>query len=288
MVYRLLAINVDGALLSSKGKVHRATKDALKEVVRKGVEIVLFSSSSYQHVQRVAKQLSISPYLISNSGACIMKKNLKPIVAKSIAATTAFDIARLLENMDCHMRFVHYDQTVVNSVHFQNDPASKVKWMLDDYTFYTQNYVESLVDFLTVEQIEPQQIDVHFESEADYLEALKMLNNIFEGISIQRLDDLRFTIFPEGVSIFETVKDIAVFLGVNKPEMVAIGCSKLDAELVSYAGVGIAMANAHQDVKEVAQWCTRSSDALGVAYVVKELFRSQPRLSLLEKIRSEK
>lgn len=288
MVYKLLAVNVNGALLSSKGKVHRATKEALKEVVRKGVEVVLFSSSSSQHVQHVGRQLAISPYLVSNNGACIMKKNSKPIVAKPIVSTTAYDIARLLEGMDCHVRFVHHEQTIVNSVHFQNDPASKVKWMLDDYTFYTQKYVESLIDYLTVEPMDPQQIDVKFENEADYTDSIKVLENIFDGICIRKFDDCRLSIFPDDVSIYETVRNIAVYLGVGRQEIVAIGCSALDAELIEYAGVGVAMANGHDDVKQVADWCTRSNDALGVAYVVKELFRSQPRLELLDKLRSDK
>lgn len=286
MIYKIFAINVDGALLASNGKVHKATKAALKEVVRKGIEVILFSSSSYQHVQRVAKQLPISPYLISNNGACVMRKNSKPIVAKNISGATTFDICRMLESMDCHVRLVHFEQAIVNSIRLQFDPVSKVKWMVDDYTFYTQNYVESLVDFLRVEQLEPQQIDVHFETEEDFKEAIQMLKNVFEGIFVKELDNLRIKIFPEDVSVFETVRQMAKHLGVKENEIVAVGCDECDAELVSYAGIGVAMANSHELVKDVANWITRSNDTLGVAYVAKEIFRSQPRLSLLEKLKS--
>ena len=57
MIYRLLAINLDGALLSSKGRVHRLTKLALEEVKDKEVEIALYTKFSYQHALKMAKML---------------------------------------------------------------------------------------------------------------------------------------------------------------------------------------------------------------------------------------
>ena len=58
MVYKLLMINMDGALLSSKGKLNPVTKESLEYVANKGVEVALITANNYDHAFRTGKALN--------------------------------------------------------------------------------------------------------------------------------------------------------------------------------------------------------------------------------------
>ena len=66
--------------------------------------------------------------------------------------------------------------------------------------------------------------------------------------------------------------------------MVIIGCDPDEEELVRHAGLGVAVSNAADEVKRRAKWLTRTNDELGVAYLIKEVFRRQHPIGFLKKM----
>ena len=69
-------------------------------------------------------------------------------------------------------------------------------------------------------------------------------------------------------------------LQIDKKEIVAVGDSIADIDMLKIAGLGVAMGNAPQEVKEYADWITRSNDQNGVEYMAKEVFRKQLRVQI--------
>ncbi len=285
MIYRMLAVNLDGALLSSKGKPHKITKNSLREVANKGVEVAVFTSLSYQHALKICRQLPGTPHIISNQGGFIAENTFEPIFVGRITESNTLDIIRLLESMDCHIRIIHEETTLANTIHFPNKVTSKIKWASNDYTFYTQQYVESLTEHLIVDPLSPLQIDVYFESDDDRNDATVALKTIFKNVTIRLETDGRMIILPEKISLASSLKYLCGHLKFELDQTVVVGCREIDTEIVELAGLGIATANASLSVKNVADWITRSNDELGVSYVVREVFRKQQPLSFLKKMR---
>lgn len=283
VIYRLLVIHMDGCLLNSRGRLHKITRSAIQDAANKGVEVVFFTSRSYQHALKIGGNFPCKPHLISNQGGFIAERLNRPIFIKRISESATIDIVRLLESMDCHVRIIHDEQTYANSIRFPNRINSKIRWAANDYTFYTQQYVESLVDHLLVAPIAPQQIDVYFENVEDRTDAIAALKAIFENIDIQIDGDGKVTILPEGVNIKNGLNYLCEHLGIELDEAVVIGCDESDSEIVELAGIGIATANSSMAVKNVADWITRSNNELGTAYAVREVFRKQQAIEFLKR-----
>ena len=62
-------------------------------------------------------------------------------------------------------------------------------------------------------------------------------------------------------------------MNLSRDEMVACGDGFNDLSMVRYAGLGVAMGNAQQVVKEVADFVTASNDEDGLVLVVERFFR---------------
>ena len=71
-------------------------------------------------------------------------------------------------------------------------------------------------------------------------------------------------------------------LNISLNEMVAIGDSMEDLEIIENVGLGVAMGNSPVELKQAADWITRSNSENGVEYMIKEHFRKQFPLPFLK------
>lgn len=79
-------------------------------------------------------------------------------------------------------------------------------------------------------------------------------------------------ILPEGVSKASGLAVLTEKLGIGPEEIVAVGDNYNDAEMLQYAGMGVAMGNAPDDVKRLARYVTDTNDQHGVAAVIRKFF----------------
>lgn len=288
VVYRLLGINLDGALLNSKSKLDKNTKEALQYVTKKGVEIALFTSKSYQYAEKIGRAIKCNPHIIAHRGAYIVEKMDRPIFVKRIPEDVTQDITRFLEGMGCHVRLIHEKMTVANRVNLPNEMFARIKWSPGDSKLYTQQFVDSLVDYLQDQPLAPPAIDVYFQNETERADARAGLLAIFDQIAIHEVEDEKMVLLPAGVNKATALSYLSHYIDITPEEMVIVGCEADDIDLMEKVGLGVTISNAPQSVKNVADWVTRTNDEQGLSYMVKEVFRRQHPIHLSEKLNSTK
>lgn len=80
--------------------------------------------------------------------------------------------------------------------------------------------------------------------------------------------DIFIEIFPNGVDKGEALREICRNLGIGRKEVVAFGDHQLDIPLIEAAGIGIAMGNAIPELKEKADFVTRTNNEAGISYAL--------------------
>jgi Cof subfamily protein (haloacid dehalogenase superfamily) len=285
MIYRLLALNIDGTLLQSNGKLDKTTKEAIDYVGQKGIYVTLITSRSFPSARKVARALKIKTPLISHQGAYIASAQEKPIYVKRIKEDITYDTVRFLEGFPCQIRLVHEQFSLANKLKLNNNLLAKTVFTSGDPVFYSQQFVSSLSEYLHEQPVAPPKIEVYFEESSDLRDALEALSKMYLEINMIELDSLRLDIVPAGVSKLCGITYLGHQLGINLKEMVVIGNGLDDIPLLKAAGLGVAMWNADVDVKMSADWITRSKNEHGVAYMVKEHFRKQQPIEFLRKMK---
>jgi Cof subfamily protein (haloacid dehalogenase superfamily) len=285
MIYRLLALNIDGTLLQSNGKLHKSTKEAIDYVQQKGIYVTLVTSRSFPSARKVARDLKIKTPLITHQGAYIASVQEKPVYVKRISEDITYDTVRFLEGFPCQIRLVHEQFSLANKLKLNNNLLSKTVFTSGDPVFYSQQFVSSLSEYLHDQPVTPPKIEVYFEEKGDLKDALNALSKMYLEIDMIELDSLRLDIVPAGVSKQSGLAYLGNQLGINLKEMVFIGNSLDDIPLLEAAGLGVAMWNADFEVKRAADWITRSKNEHGVAYMVKEHFRKQQPIEFLRKMK---
>ncbi len=284
MIYRLLAINIDGTLLQSNGRLHKSTKEAIEYVQQKGIYVTLVTARSFLSAKKVAKALKVQSLLVAHSGAYIASSEDKPIFVKRVPEDVTYDIVRFLEGFSCQIRLVDEKFSLANRSKLNHNMLAKTVFTSGDPIFYSQQFVESLSDTILEEPVNPPKIEVYFEEEADTLDAVSAIKGMFNDIDILQLNKLRIDIMPAGVSKLNGLFYLGDYLRISRSEMVVIGDGIDDLEMIEAVGLGVAMGNASIEVKKAADWVTRPNNQQGVSYMVKEHFRKQQPIEFLRKM----
>lgn len=278
MKYRLLALNIDGTILRSNMRLSRQTKDAIEYAKKKGVYVTLATGRPFIAAKKIAKALKLEGHLITHNGAFIGSNLESPLYSKRISEETAFQIVEILDQYHCHYRLLHESFAIANKVRQKKHLIAKMTIGMNDPLYYPVSYYDSVLDRLMEDPISPPKIQVQFFDDEERASALSQIEREISNITVNIKDEHRLEFFAEGTSKLHALIRLGSTLGIELEEMVAIGSSEDDIDMVAQVGLGVAMGNASQSVKDVASWITRSNNMNGVAYTVKEVFRKQMKI----------
>lgn len=288
MFFRLLAVNMDGTLLTKNGRIHRSTREAISYVQEKGVKVTLVTSRAFSSAKKTADVLGLSVPIISNQGAFVATELENPIFAQQIGTEKAIDLVRFLEGFPCHIRLIQEEHILANRHKGDRNFLGKVVFSFGDQSTQAVQYVKNLSTTLQTNQVNPLVIDVRFDHEEDLKDVVLSLKGMFSTLTAVMADEHGLRITVKDASKLSGLVRVGEYLNIPVQDMVAIGDALDDVEMIKAAGLGVAMGNAAIPVKRSADWVTRSNVEHGVAYMVKEHFRKQQRFEFLQKIKIEK
>nr|WP_155113172.1 Cof-type HAD-IIB family hydrolase [Metabacillus mangrovi] len=281
----MLALNIDGTLLRSNGRLHQATKEAIEFVQKKDVYVTLVTNRHFQSARKLARALKIDAILVTHSGAFISDKIDEPLFERRLGEEMTYNLVQVLENYECHIRIIHERYCIGNRVKVTPHMTGSTVIQSSEPLFYPNQYVESLGDALRDEPINAPKLEVLFQNKREKEAASNFLKESFPEITLSDRNKLRFDLTAKGVSKASGLSLLCSHLGIPMSETVAIGDGPDDRDLIQNAGLGVAMGQAPFEVKQAADWITRSNEESGVAYMIKEHFRKQHRLGYMDKMK---
>ncbi|WP_456271935.1 HAD-IIB family hydrolase [Bacillus sp. AK031] len=283
MIYRMLAMNIDGTLLNN-GRISKETKEAVEYVQSKGIFVTLVTGRTFPSAKRVAKALKVDNPLITHQGAYIGTQADKPQFVNKIQEEISFELVKFLEEFDCQMRVVQDKTAIMNRVKLSGSLREKVLFNRESSFMYSTHYTDSLSEYLFEDPSPSLKIEAKFGSENERNDAIKAIKGMYHEVDCILTADNRIDIVKRGVSKLRGLLYVCERAGITREQVVMVGANQDDKDILNCCGLGIAMGNASQDVKGEADWITRTDKQNGVAYAVKEVFRKQQPIEFLKKM----
>lgn len=250
MTYRLIVADVDGTLIapsiSKINKVSSRLQTAIEKVQQMGVIFSLATARSLDRLEGLLDTLKLNSLLILDNGARIYDSMIQKYIYESILTKeAAIEVLSFLENYP-------YDIFVI-----QKD--SRIK--------YTAGQKIDLGDIVRIMVLNI----LPFQAE-DLYQKLNLFSNVYVASSISNAQPVKETLH---VTNIEATKDQALrrisnLLGINDDEIMAIGDSYNDLELLQMSGFKVAMGNATEEIKKIADFVAPSYKEDGLAFVLEK------------------
>lgn len=274
---RLIAFDLDDTLLNSKKEITPATLEALELAARNGIELVPATGRFWSAVPECVRVLKFIHYAITLNGAEIFNvKNSKVLARFEIPLERAVTIARVLDDLpviyDCIMGGRSF---IKKEFHEKVSEFSIGEWqlkMLRDL----RTPVEDLYSLLRNKNIDVQKMQI-FTLDASLREALmKALPVVFPKNIITTSVSNNIEINDINANKGNALKFLAKHAGLNESETMAFGDGLNDIYMLKAAGVGVAMGNACDELKEIADYVTASCNDDGIAEGIRKFCFTQP------------
>lgn len=266
--YQLLVLDIDGTTANSKKEIAEETREALIWLQDKGVKVVLASGRPPEGVFPVAEYLELpryGSYILAFNGAKIIELGTRSCIfnkclPRHIPRNLRDDAVKAGIGMAVYQEGVIVAGTEPDSY---MELESKISGMPIKYP---GNFTGK-TDFQANECL--------LTSHPDELEALEpyFAHKYFHEAQVFHSEPWYLEVTPKQVDKAYGLKHLLRYLQIPKEAMVCCGDSYNDMAMLQYAGLGAAMANAPEKVKNIADYVTvNDNDHLGVVEVIRRFF----------------
>jgi Cof subfamily protein (haloacid dehalogenase superfamily) len=258
-MYKLIAIDVDDTLLNDELEVTSGTKEALVQALEHGTVVTLATGRMFASAQKIARQLNLNVPIITYQGSLV--KNLldeQVLYERSVTESAVKYIINYVNQHHLHLQVYH------NDILYVIEDNQKIR----DYAAMSNipyTIAESFAALSSLPLTKMIIIDDPARLDEIQIELEQALGK--EAHITKSKPNFLEILHPEGTK-GHAVAYLAAHYGCDLSEVIAIGDSWNDKEMLQVAGLGVAMDNAIDKLKEIADYVTLSNNEDGVKHVI--------------------
>jgi Cof subfamily protein (haloacid dehalogenase superfamily) len=261
--YRLIVLDVDGTLVDRDRRISTATRQALEAAQGSGIRVTLATGRMYASARPYAEKIKADAPLILYNGARIQDPATRQVLyAAALPRPQALRALRLAQQFELHANLYLGEAIYIERISEVSRESARKDGV-------DQIPVGDLAAFLQGREEDP--VKILFIGPGARLEAFDAAYRAGaqDLPHIVRSEPTYLEILRQGVTKGAALVRLCELLGIPPSAAVAFGDNLNDREMVQAAGLGVAMGNAHEELKRVAKVVAPSNDNDGVAAVLR-------------------
>jgi Cof subfamily protein (haloacid dehalogenase superfamily) len=256
----VVASDLDGTLVNSKGEVTLRTRAALDRAREQGALLIFVTGRPPRWMDSVIEETGASGLAILANGALVYDLGTREVVREHLLDAASAE--RLVKAIRAEIPGVTFAVELGDG--FAHEAAYVPSWPAPENAIAdVAQLLRDPVAKLLVKHPERGPDDIH-----PIVAALAG-----DNANVTYSGDVLLEISGAGISKASTLEALCIEYGIAPEEVIAFGDMPNDVPMLAWAGHGVAVANAHPSVLEVADEVTESNNEDGVAIVLERVFR---------------
>lgn len=275
---KVIIMDVDGTLTNSKKVVTEKTKNALIKAQEEGAILVLASGRPTSGLLDLAKELKMNEnngLLVAFNGSKVIDCETNEVLfneTMSIEEGQAvlehmkkFDVKPMIDKDD----YMYVNDVFNNEINYKGSPFNIIQYEArgGKFKLCEKDDLAAFADYPLNKILtagEPEYLKSHYK---------EMMEPFKDTLSCMFTADFYFEFTAKGIDKAKALDSVLIPRGYKKEEMIAFGDGHNDASMVNYAGIGVAMANAVDDLKAIADEITLSNEEDGIAHTLSKYIK---------------
>lgn len=255
---RLIVSDMDGTLLTEDKEILPRTAELVRRVAAAGIRFVLASARPPCSARRYADELGLGTPLICYNGALLKESDGREMLSRPLPTDTAVALARFARERGLYIK------VYADDVFFVEEPGEKTARYSSRY-FIPFRAVGDVARFVGAERLSPHAMVIHTDPEM-LAGTTAEVERLFAGrVNCHCPNEHAIHVSAAEASKLGALMLLAEGWGIRKEEVVAIGDGSNDLEMVRWAGIGVAVANAAPELIRAADWVAPGENGAGVA-----------------------
>ena len=267
---KIIALDLDGTLLTTKKFVTEHTKQVLHQAIERGIIVMPATGRGLVAIPKEVLDIEGVQYALTANGAAIwdVKKGEK-------VYTDYIDVETTLDALDYAFTWNTIPDVYLNGrAYSQKNCFAKVEQFVES---------EEQKEMLLSSRTPVEDIRAYVRQNPEYIEKINVLfhdqeekRKAYEHWKRENKMEVTFSmgnnleLNKKGASKGQGLLAFGKMLGISREQIMVCGDSSNDIEMMKMAGFSVAMENGRDDVKELADFVTKTNDEDGVAYAIEQ------------------
>lgn len=268
---KLVAMDLDNTLLNDDKKISKHTEDVLVEALKRGIYIVPATGRIFKSIPEFLRNIEGLRYALCCNGATVYDKYQDEIIyTNHLSAQTVLELFDVLEKYHCTHDIYRNGQGYMEPRFLDHLSEYGVEDHIYDLVKDTRLPVENLREYIHENPLGIEKISCFFDDMDDRQAAYDELRNLnLASVSSSLANNLELNQF--GCNKGDGLFHLAEHLGISMSQVMACGDASNDIKMIEAAGVGVVMENGMEELKELADFVTKTNNDDGVAYAIEKL-----------------
>lgn len=256
---KMIFLDIDGTLYNSEKQVTEYTKNTLNRVKNKGIYVVLCSGRTNKDVCEISIDVDASRYVISSNGAFVYNYVDDVDIFESVMEKEILEKMWTLCEKEKKWELIieSKEQVYINELMFRRRPEGFIK--IDKIDDIANKKIFQMV--INIEE------SGKYNKVKEILEKERKIWTPNYGVGVKcSFFDINNKNIDKGIGIQHLIKN----LGIEKEETIGFGDGINDLAMFRECGIGVAMGNAEQVLKNMADYITLKNDEDGVAKFIEK------------------
>ena len=267
---KMVALDLDGTALDPFGRITEREERAFKRAMDMGVHIVVATGRAFHSLPDNVFSIGGIEYAVTSNGAQVTRlKDRTLIYENCIAAASVTEIADVLEKAGVRAEAFTDGRAYIDVSEFNAIKSGEIRTRDSVYVLSTRNPVDDIFAFMREHRGRIENISINYPSDEAKEKFSKVLRKI-PGVTVTTSFALNNEIGGATTSKADGLSHLMERLGVTAGELMACGDSPNDGAMIRMAEIGVAMGNADDAVKEMADYVTGTNAEDGVAGAIEK------------------
>ena len=271
---KLIVVDLDATLLNDKHELSERNVDVLKQAISQGITVTIATGKTFTSAKSIIEKLGLTAPGIFLQGLAIYKPDGTIVYEKKLDPITARQVITFAEDRGYEVVVYSGSSILMRSV---TDKGRELTVKYHEPEPESIGALQNILDEMPVHKLmavkpgEPRRIKAlqwQLDKQMDDKVTLIQLHNIADTLEI----------LPPASGKAVALKALLKQLGVSAEETLAIGDGENDIDMIKMVGVGVAVGNATQSLKDVADHVVASNNDNGVAEAVENFALKQKSL----------
>lgn len=271
-MYKLIATDLDGTLVTDDKNLTDRTIENIKKALKKNVKIMISSARAFYRLERYIDELDLrkeNQYTICFNGAMIVENITgKILYSKNLDKREVNELIILGKKLNIpimiYSKNAHHAEKIPEIIK-KNKNSKGMNIKIENFNEIDfdkeENYIYKIVFMDKPEKI----IEARKNIPKEIIKKYEVTSSVPEYIEFVK----------KGIKKSVAIKFIMDKFKIKQEEVIAIGDGENDIEMLKFAGLGVAMDNANNYVKENADYITTSNNDDGVGKVIKRFILNE-------------
>jgi len=257
---KLIALDLDNTLLEKDNKIHPKTLELLKKCISKGIFVVIATGRLFLSAEKYAKEIGPECKILCYNGCLITDSDGKSIFSSQLSVEIMEKVVEFCKERNLYCQFYLNHKILVEKVTEGTtiDPDLANTEAIEAGTFEGYKFSPSPKAMIVAK---PEDVNKYQKELEQFLGG-----NAYLAQSQPYLIE----IMPKGINKAHSLELLCKELEVDKSEVMACGDNTNDAEMIKWAGTGIAVANSVDTLKNLASYVCHSERSLGIAEAIEK------------------